>query len=191
MVRFHIQALERAGLKGRFRAGRFFPSHEPVTVIVHDRKDDPPYEGDPTMAHVPPFNVGTDSFEQIKGDKKLRIIPEGDPLNMESTEVQAMRARFDSAWEGLKESHAHELASERSRREDAEKYSAKLEAEQASLYEKLAALQTAAEEADKERNELRSELAELKGQREHETPVEAPHARRQGGTKGKEGSHRG
>lgn len=142
MIRFKIKATDRAGLKGVWRAGRFFPSSDHVLVEVHDQAEDPPSK-DPTK---PPFIVGQKSWKAIEADNRLRIVPDGDILKGETAAVQNLRARFDQAWANQKAAHAAELARLEEKLAEAGKHAEKLEAELVEAFDKIASLQAALEQ---------------------------------------------
>lgn len=91
MPKFMVQAVQRQGYDGSWRAGRKWPSSAPVEVEVVNQKEDPaasPEKG---------IQLGTDSWKKIQGDPSLRVLPAGDPLAMAraAEDVPTLKAEIE------------------------------------------------------------------------------------------------
>ena len=93
-AKFLIQSVQRQGYEGSYRAGRKWASKAPTLVEIVDADDDP--TPDPAKP-VPHLQIGKKSFEAIKADPTLRVLPEGDPLALAraSDDVVELRAQID------------------------------------------------------------------------------------------------
>jgi len=174
MQRFKVQAVERTGLKGSWRANRFFPSNEAVIVVVHDQVDDPPVA---PGASAHPFHVGTVSWRAIEDDRKLSKALEGDSLKLEPHALRKQREEFQAAWEGRATAHDHEVAQLKAQLAEANDHAAKLELEQVQAYEKITSLQETIAAQALELEQLGMEAADEAATDkpgENETPTEQP-----------------
>lgn len=102
-MRVLIQALSQQGGSRLCRAGRFFPTSDPLEVEVLDQEQDPP----PIEVMVPngttgrmqketrpdPVRMGQASYRAVKADRRMRLIEEG-AVNSAAADaaVQAARA---------------------------------------------------------------------------------------------------
>lgn len=93
-TKFVVQAVERSGYGGSWRAGRFWPSSAPTEIeVVEGTKDgeDPPEDLGKGL------QVGTKAFEALKNDRTLRVVPAGDPMAMAKAakDVPTLRAEVE------------------------------------------------------------------------------------------------
>lgn len=75
--KFVVQALNRPGHDGAWRAGRLWRSAGPTDIEVVDSQDDPvPGKDDKAL------RVGKTTFNALMADGNLRVMPAGDPMAM-------------------------------------------------------------------------------------------------------------
>jgi hypothetical protein len=81
------------GFAGAYKAGRFFPNGEEVTLEVLEADDDPPKVKAPDgKTEVPdPKKVGKTSFEAIKKDPRLKVLAD------RATQGVLSKAAYDEA----------------------------------------------------------------------------------------------
>lgn len=98
-TKFKIQAVDRSsqGHTGAWRSGRFWPSAEAKTIELLDQEEDGTSLADSATAAV--IKVGRKTFELLKADGNLRILPAGDPVKLAraSEELEAAKARAAEA----------------------------------------------------------------------------------------------
>ncbi len=162
------------------RAGRHWPSGQPIEIVVLDQEDDPPEtikDGKSDRHSESPRRLGKKSFEQVLKDGRLRVINAGDPMKVETEVVSNMRARHAAEIGSLKDAHEAEL--ERAEEAHSELVLAheKLSGSNAELYAAHEDLKAHAAELEAENGKLLERLAGT-------APDTAPEADTQPGKKG-------
>jgi hypothetical protein len=91
-MRFRVSVTPRDGFLTKVRAGRFWPrGNGTQTMDVHDSENDPI----PANPKDEQWQLGQRSFRELKADPEIRILPDGDPVDVArvTSENEELRAR--------------------------------------------------------------------------------------------------